>query len=112
MRRVERHPILDTMGCGKRITLMLDGAPIEAVDGEPIAIAIMASGRRVLRYTENRHEPRGIFCALGRCTDCMMTVDGQPNVRTCITAARDGMVIETQKGIGHGMDPQAVVKDK
>jgi len=35
---------------------------------------------------------------LGRCTDCMMIVNGQPNVRTCVTPARDGMVIQTQVG--------------
>jgi len=77
---------------------MIDGQPIEAFEGEPIAVALMAAGRRVFRYTKKRHEPRGIFCALGRCIDCMMVVDGKPNVRTCITSAEDGMIIETQTG--------------
>ena len=38
----------------------------------------------VHRYTAKRHEARGVFCAIGRCTDCVMVVDGRPNVRTCM----------------------------
>lgn len=96
--RIKDHPILGPSEWGKRITLMIDRQPIEAFEGEPIAVALMAAGRRVLRYTKKRHEPRGIFCALGRCTDCMMVVNGKPNVRTCVTPAEDGMIIETQTG--------------
>ena len=50
--------------------------------------------------TAKRHEPRGIFCAIGRCTDCKMTVDGVPNTRTCITLVKDGMRVEFQDGLG------------
>lgn len=112
MTRIEDHPILGKSEWGRKVSLLLDGEPIEAFEGEPIATALMAAGRRVLRYTNNRHEPRGIFCALGRCTDCMMTVDDQPNVRTCITPARDGMVVETQKGPGHWVDIQVGREEK
>ncbi len=78
----------------------MDGRPIEAYEGEPIAVALLAAGQRVLRYTEKFGEPRGIFCALGRCTDCAMIVDGRPNVRTCVTAVSEGMCIETQRARG------------
>ena len=84
----------------QKITLMVDGKPLEAFAGEPIAAALIAAGFRVFRHTTKRNEPRGLFCALGRCTDCVMTVDGRPNVRTCVTPARDGMVIESQSGLG------------
>ena len=43
---------------------------------------------------------RGIFCGIGQCTDCMMVVNGIPNVRTCITPVEDGMTVETQEGLG------------
>lgn len=99
--RIEDHPILGKPQWGKKITIMVDGEPITAFEGEPIAAALMAVGRRVIRYTTKRKEPRGVFCALGRCTDCVAIVDGQPNVRTCVTPARDEMVIETQIGRGH-----------
>jgi predicted molibdopterin-dependent oxidoreductase YjgC len=106
MKRIKDHPILGQSESGKGVTLYLDGEPIEAFEGEPVAAALMAAGRRVLRYTSKHHQPRGIFCALGRCTDCMMIVDGHPNVRTCITPVRDGMVVETQIGQGQWKDEQ------
>jgi aerobic-type carbon monoxide dehydrogenase small subunit (CoxS/CutS family) len=98
--RVDIHPILGEAQRGNKITLLVNGEAIEALEGEPIAAALLAAGRRVFRYTTRTNEPRGVFCALGRCTDCVMVVDGRPNVRTCVTLARDGMVIETQKGLG------------
>ena len=105
--RVQVHPILGEGKWGEKITLFVDGEPTEAFEGEPIATALLAAGRRVFRRTTKRDEPRGVFCALGRCTDCVMIVDGRPNVRTCVTAARDGMIIETQTGLGHWGQEQA-----
>ena len=70
-----------------------------ALEGEPIAAALINAGITAFRTTQKRHEPRGIFCAIGRCTDCMMVVDGQPNTRTCVTPVRDGMRVETQHGL-------------
>ncbi len=99
--RIETHPILGEAKWGNRVTLMVDGEPVEAIEGEPIATALLAAGRRAFRRTTQRSEPRGVFCALGRCTDCVMIVDGQPNVRTCVTPASDGMIVETQFGLGH-----------
>jgi aerobic-type carbon monoxide dehydrogenase small subunit (CoxS/CutS family) len=82
------------------VLIEVDGQVIQAVAGEPIAAALLAAGKTVFRYTRKRHEPRGVFCAIGRCTDCMMVVDGVPNVRTCVTPVRAGMKIQTQHGLG------------
>ena len=95
--RVVHHPVLGDAAKCKQVTIRVDGVEIEACEGEPIAAALVAAGIRVFRMTRKRKEPRGIFCAVGRCTDCVMTVDGQPNVRTCITPVRDGMEIQTQR---------------
>ena len=102
--RIEDHPILGKTERRKRITLKVDGEAVSAFEGENIAAALIASGRSVFRYTAKRGEPRGVFCALGRCTDCVMIVNGQPNVRTCVTPARNGMVIQTQVGRRGGED--------
>ncbi len=98
--RVKRHPILGDLEEGEVVEIEVDGETIEALAGEPIAAALTAAGKAVLRYTQKRRDPRGVFCAIGRCTDCMMTVDGVPNVRTCVTPVEPGMVIETQEGTG------------
>lgn len=97
--RVAEHPILGTDAGSKTITIYFEDRPIAAREGEPIAAALAAAGIRVHRTTEKTHEPRGVYCAMGRCTDCMMIVDGEPNVRTCITPVRDGMRVQVQHGL-------------
>ncbi|UCB45647.1 MAG: (2Fe-2S)-binding protein [Spirochaetota bacterium] len=98
--RVYDHPILGKLPDRKEITILVDGKKIKAYEDETIATAILASGIKTLRYTSEKHEPRGIFCAIGQCTDCVMEVNGQPNVRTCITPVEENMVIATQQGLG------------
>ena len=101
--RVEKHPVLGDREVGRLVTVTVDGREITAVEGEPIAAALLAHGLRVMRKTPRFGEPRGIFCGIGRCTDCIMTVDGVPNVRTCVTPVQAGMVITSnlQEVNGH-----------
>ena len=98
--RIYKHPILDEQAEAKSVTIYVDGNAVQAREGEMVAAALMAAGIRSFRKTPIKHRPRGIFCAIGCCTDCAMTVDGVPNVRTCITRVRDGMKVETQDGLG------------
>ncbi len=99
--RIEEHPVIDfTRKRGKKVTIYFEGKPIEAYEGEPIAEALHAAGIRVLNFTPNGR-PRGLFCAIGKCSSCLMKVNGIPNVRTCITLVEDGMKIERQ----HGLEP-------
>lgn len=97
--RMIEHPILGTCRRGEKITFYYNGAELEGYEGEPIAAALKAAGVMVHRYTKKAHEPRGIFCAIGRCTDCVMIVDGKPNIRTCITPLSAGMHVKTQYGV-------------
>lgn len=98
-RRIENHPILGASEKGKLVKFLFDGKEFEGYEGEPIAAALKASGLMVHRYTKKEHKPRGIFCAIGRCTDCVMVVDGKPNVRTCVTPLKEGMEVRTQYGV-------------
>lgn len=98
--RVRNHPILGSDERKEMVTIEVDGKALAVYEGEPIAVALLASGRRILRRTKKRREPRGIFCAIGQCTDCIMTVNGIPNIRTCVTAIEEGMKVETQEGLG------------
>ena len=99
MGRIENHPILGPSPEGKTVTFYYNGTPMEGLEGEPIMAALKVNGVMVHRYTAKTHEPRGVFCAIGRCTDCVMIVDGKPNVRTCITPLKEGMKVETQYGV-------------
>lgn len=97
--RITEHPILEVDQQRKAVTIFYNGQALTAYEGEPVASALMAAGIRNLRTTAKLHEPRGIFCAIGRCTDCMMIVDGMPNTRTCVTMVQDGMRVERQDGL-------------
>lgn len=98
--RIYKHPILGDLTKKRKISIYYNGKKIYGYEGEMIASVLYANGIRILRKTEKYKQPRGIFCAIGRCTDCVMTVNGIPNVRTCITPVKDGMKIEFQKGLG------------
>jgi len=94
--RIEEHPILGKQPKGRLVKFTLDGKEMEGCEGEPIAAALRAAGVMKHRYTKKQHKPRGIFCAIGRCTDCVMIVNGKPNIRTCVTPLEEGMQVQTQ----------------
>ena len=97
--RITNHPVLGPEEERTQVTIFYEGQAIPAYEGEPIAAALMAAGIRVFRTTEKAKKNRGIFCGNGRCSDCMMIVDGQPNVRTCVTKVHDGMQLQVQHGL-------------
>jgi predicted molibdopterin-dependent oxidoreductase YjgC len=98
--RVDDHIVLGDNVIEKMVEITVDGEKIQARDGEKILAALLANGIIINRYTVDREEPRGLFCGIGQCTDCAMIVNGKPNVRTCITPVKEGMVVETQRGLG------------
>lgn len=101
--RVNEHIILGAQEEGRQVNITVDGKSLKAREGEMILACLIANGIIVNRYTAHRNEPRGLFCGIGQCTDCAMVVNGKPNVRTCVTPVKEGMVIETQRGVGKGV---------
>lgn len=97
--RITDHPILGADDPKKKVTIYYEGTPIEANEGEPIAIALANAGIRTLHVTEKMNKPRGIFCGQGRCGSCRMIVDGVPDVKTCSTPVKDGMIVQVQHGL-------------
>jgi predicted molibdopterin-dependent oxidoreductase YjgC len=83
------------------VAFTFDGRPIVAEAGQSIAAALLAAGIRSWRTTRVDGSPRGMFCGIGVCFDCLVTVDGRANVRACLTEARPGDRVETQRGTGH-----------
>lgn len=77
------------------LAVMVDGEPAQAFAGESVATLLLALGRRTFRHTDRNHEPRGLFCGMGICFDCLVTVNGTRNVRACMTLVEEGMAIET-----------------
>jgi sarcosine oxidase subunit alpha len=87
---------------GERINLRFEGEDVPACVGESVAVALFASGERVLSRSIKYHRPRGFFCLAGHCGACLMRIDGKPNVRACKTQVRDGMRIERQNAFPTG----------
>lgn len=80
---------------GKPISIVVDGETIPAFRGETIAAAMLAAGRRAMRYTPRGHAPRSLFCAMGVCFECVVTIEGLGRARGCMTPVEDGMKITT-----------------
>lgn len=78
-----------------------DGRPVHAVQGQSIAAALWAAGILTWRTTRVDGRPRGAFCGIGSCFDCLATVNGRPNQRACLLPVRPGDTITTQEGDGH-----------
>ena len=78
------------------VTLRFQGKPVFCRPGTSVAAALWENGIRVLSHSPKYGRPRGLTCARGQCTSCLMRVDGVPNVRTCETEVRDGMAVEKQ----------------
>jgi len=100
MKRIIEHPILGKEKKRKKIKIIVNGKSMYARKGETIATSLIANGYRDFRYTDRFNSPRGFFCGIGQCTDCSMIVNGVPNIRTCVTRVKGGMVIKTQYGYG------------
>jgi D-hydroxyproline dehydrogenase subunit gamma len=95
---LSRLPLGPELERGPRVTILLDGEPVEAFEGETVAAVLLARGEITTRRTPGR-EPRGIFCGMGVCFDCLMIVDGVPNTRACMTWVRNGLDVRFQDGL-------------
>ncbi|MFI6579468.1 (2Fe-2S)-binding protein [Nocardiopsis sp. NPDC050513] len=75
------------------LRLTFDGRPVTAHPGQTVGAALIDAGVRSWRSTRRNGRPRGLFCGIGVCYDCLITVDGATGQRACLVAARDGMVL-------------------
>jgi predicted molibdopterin-dependent oxidoreductase YjgC len=97
--RIKEHPILD-FNEEQKLSFTYNGKTVHGYSGDTIASALHAQGIRKLSHSIEHKRPRGFYCAIGNCASCNMIVDGVPNVRTCITELKEGMVVETQTNKG------------
>src|SRR6187431_3255821 len=81
---------------GKAVSFTFAGWKVTGFEGDTIASAAFAAGKRVFSRSFKYHRPRGLLCCSGHCPNCQMTVDGVPNVRVCTEPVREGAVVEGQ----------------
>ena len=82
------------------ITVYLDGSPLPAERGEPLAVSLLAAGKTILSRSPKLHRPRSASCMRGGCEGCLMRVQGVPNVMTCLAPAAGEERIESQNVMG------------
>jgi sarcosine oxidase subunit alpha len=99
--RLEKHPFEGPGAPGGRwVRIRVDGEPVEAREGESLAAAMLAAGRIELRFDEATGTRRGMYCGIGHCYECRVTVDGVPDVRSCLVQVREGMDVSTSPDQG------------
>ncbi len=77
----------------EQVPFTFDGRRYEGVWGEPVAVSLLAAGRRTLSRSFRFHRPRGLMCSTGQCGWCECEVDGRPSVRTCRLPLRECMAV-------------------
>ncbi|MFG2177698.1 (2Fe-2S)-binding protein [Streptomyces abikoensis] len=85
---------------GPSFAITFDGRDVPALPGQSVAAALWAAGILAWRTTREGGRPRGAFCGIGQCYDCLATVNGRPNRRACLVPARPGDRVTTQEGHG------------
>lgn len=80
------------------LTVYFEGRPLPARAGDSVAAVLLANDIRGTRTTALSGMPRGPYCMMGACFECLAIIDGKPGVQTCLTPVRDGMRIERQQG--------------
>ncbi|OLZ49649.1 (2Fe-2S)-binding protein [Amycolatopsis keratiniphila] len=88
----DRDPVGRT---DRPIRITVDGEPVTGIEGQSVAGMLLAAGRTSWRTTRSG-APRGVFCGIGACFDCLLTVNGVPDVRACRRPATDGDEVLTQ----------------
>ena len=83
------------------IEITIDQVVHQVPEGISIAAALIASEQKAWRLTRHHQQPRGVFCGIGVCFDCLVTVNDTPNVRACLDLVQPGDVITTHTGGAH-----------
>jgi hypothetical protein len=78
------------------VTFVFNGEDIVARSNQMLAAAILENGERILRRSRIYEEPRGLFCGIGICFDCLVTVDDVPNQRACLVRVSQGLIVRSQ----------------
>jgi sarcosine oxidase subunit alpha len=82
---------------GAPVALTVNGKPVKAFTGETIASVLLSEGIFTFHRSPKAGEPRGIYCGMGVCFECLVTVNGVHAVQACLTPVAEGMQIETGK---------------
>jgi predicted molibdopterin-dependent oxidoreductase YjgC len=87
------------------VVFVCDGRTVEALPGDTVASALLAAGMIEFRMHPVAGTARGPYCMMGVCFECLLEIDGHPNVQACQVSVQDGMVVATQPTDAAGAGP-------
>ncbi|MGN7407926.1 MULTISPECIES: (2Fe-2S)-binding protein [unclassified Sporosarcina] len=93
--RIINHPVLDKVDDTDFVSFTFNNDEIRGLRNESLAAALLANNIRTLRVHEESGTPRGIYCNIGHCFECRVTVNGQQGVRACLTPIQEGMTVSS-----------------
>ena len=82
------------------VPFRFDGRPMTAAPGQTVGAALLAAGVRSWRRTRSGGRPRGLFCGIGACFDCLVDVNQDLAVRACLVPVREGDEVRTSASMG------------
>ena len=80
------------------VTIFIDGRPVAAELGESVAAVLLRQQEGWSRTTPVSQSLRAPYCMMGVCFECLVEIDGQGSVQSCLTPVADGMRIARQQG--------------
>ena len=91
------------IGGDQHFNIEVNGQTIPAYIGQTVAAALIAAGIKIFRYTQNG-VPRGLYCGMGVCFECRVSIDDIPDQRSCMIPVQPGMQIhlDLEAGDPHG----------
>jgi len=95
MRITKSTPDLPAVERGNSIEVTVDGRKVQAFEGELVSTVLQAEGIAVFGRKHQTGRPSSVYCGMGVCYECLVTINGTPNLRACQTYAADQMTIET-----------------
>ena len=96
MMRTDRFPSGELIDRLNPIEFTFDGKKIDAYEGDTLGSALAAQNIKVLSRSFKYHRPRGLMCVSGQCPNCLVEVNGSPNIRACMTKAENKMAVKSQ----------------
>ena len=96
--RLTTHPVLNVSLDGrKKISITVDGRSLDVLEGEILAAALWVNGFISLGHNPSNGSHCGMYCGIGHCYECRVTVDGVEDLRSCLIRVRDGMPVSLQR---------------
>ncbi|WP_417555004.1 (2Fe-2S)-binding protein [Microbacterium sp.] len=77
------------------VHISFDGEQLSGREGQSIGGILLANDYRTWRTAAGSE--RGIFCGIGICQDCVVTVNGVEGVRACQRTACEGDAVEREE---------------